>query len=82
MQFFTGLTTLILATMAFGAVIESRSENSGLDMNNAAESSACSPKGGACVDGALACCEGLTCFMPPKSPYEPEGVWDSQGACI
>lgn len=76
MHFFTSITTLLLATLALGAVIDTRSEN--IDTSSAT----CSDKGGACVEGTQNCCEGLTCFVPPQSGWVPQGSWTSQGACI
>lgn len=82
MQFFTGLTTLLFAAVAFGAAIDTRDENEVTDVNQDLETAACQPKGGTCVSGQLGCCPGLTCYIPPKSPYTPNGVWDIQGSCI
>ncbi|RAO69568.1 uncharacterized protein BHQ10_005580 [Talaromyces amestolkiae] len=82
MQFFTSLTALFLATMAFGAVIDTRTDSSDLSLDKTVESATCSPKGGDCVEGALACCEGLQCFIPPTSGWEPKEVPTGQGACI
>jgi hypothetical protein len=82
MQFFTGLTTLLFATLALGAAIDTRAENGVSDVDQGLENAACSPKGGACVTGQLGCCPGLSCFIPPKSGWEPQGAWDYQGACI
>ncbi|KAE8555682.1 hypothetical protein EYB25_000380 [Talaromyces marneffei] len=56
MQFFTSLTALFLATMALGAVIDTRADGSdALNVNKEVENVTCSPKGGACVEGALGC---------------------------
>lgn len=83
MQFFTSLTTLFLATMAFGAAIDTRNDGSdSLNVDKEVESATCSPKGGACIEGSLGCCEGLRCYIPPKSGWEPQGAWTLQGACI
>ncbi|GAM34688.1 hypothetical protein TCE0_015r02424 [Talaromyces pinophilus] len=83
MQFFTSLTTLFLATMAFGAVIDTRNDGGdALNVDKEVESATCSPKGGACIEGSLGCCEGLRCYIPPKSGWEPQGAWTLQGACI
>lgn len=83
MQFFTSLTALFLATIAFGAVIDTRTDGSdALNVDKEVENATCSPKGGACIEGSLGCCEGLRCFIPPKSGWEPQGAWTLQGACI
>ncbi|OKL58335.1 hypothetical protein UA08_06668 [Talaromyces atroroseus] len=71
MQFFTGLTTLLFATLALGAAIDTRAENGVSDVDQDLKEATCSPKGGACLAGQLECCFGLTCFIPPKSGWEP-----------
>ncbi|EED22786.1 hypothetical protein TSTA_062730 [Talaromyces stipitatus ATCC 10500] len=76
MQFFTNLTTLFLVTLALGAVIDTRTDALGVDKE--VESVTCSPKGGACIEGQLSCCEGLRCYVPPKSGWEPQGAWTLQ----
>lgn len=85
MHFFTGLTTLLMTTLALGAVIDTRDGSDKLNNLNPEndQSLGCSPHGGSCGEGYNECCAGLQCYVPPKSGWEPAGPWNTgQGACV